>query len=56
MNTPNILHKMCQQILSDTDIKAICKNRGFPKPIDRGILESFYYKFVFLHSRLQSHQ
>ncbi len=30
MNQTEMLHQMCREVLADTDVKAICKNRGLP--------------------------
>jgi hypothetical protein len=42
MNGTDMLHQMCQSVLSEADIKAICKNRGLPSHAasSRSLLES----------------
>lgn len=40
---PAMLTKMCQETLSATDIRIICKNRGFPsKDTSRSVFENYF--------------
>ena len=44
MNQTEMLHQMCHSVLSEADIKAICKNRGLPGQAasSRSLLESLF--------------
>ncbi len=44
MNQAKMLHQMCHEVLAETDIKAICKNRGLPSQAasSRPLLESLF--------------
>ena len=44
VNQTEMLHQMCQSVLSEADIKAICKNRGLPGDAvsSRSLLESLF--------------
>lgn len=44
MDAPNMLQQMCREHLSDADIKAICKSRGFSarEASSRAIFENFF--------------
>ncbi len=45
MNQTEMLHQMCHEVLAETDIRAICKNRGLPNQAasSRPMLESLSY-------------
>ena len=42
MNPAEMLHQMCHEVLSEADVKAICKSRGLPGKgaFSRSLLES----------------
>lgn len=44
MNQTEMLHQMCHSVLSEADVKAICKNRGLPAHAasSRSLLESLF--------------
>ena len=44
VNQTEMLHQMCHSVLSEADLKAICKNRGLPSHAasSRGLLESLF--------------
>ena len=44
MKPSQMLQQMCQEVLADTDAKALCKARGFPQEAaaSRGILETLF--------------
>lgn len=44
MNQTEMLHQMCHSVLSEADVKDICKNRGLPSHAvsSRGLLESVF--------------
>jgi hypothetical protein len=44
MDAAQMLHKMCHQVLSNVDVKAICKSRGFSaqEAASRALFENFY--------------
>jgi hypothetical protein len=44
VNETEMLHQMCHSVLSEADIKAICKNRGLPRHAvsSRSLLESLF--------------
>ncbi|MBU1878343.1 MAG: hypothetical protein KJ734_05280, partial [Chloroflexi bacterium] len=44
MNASQMLHQMCHEVLSNTDVKAIAKSRGFSaqESASRALLENFY--------------
>ena len=44
MNRTDMLQQMCREVLSQADIKAICKNRGLPAQAasSRSLLESLF--------------
>ena len=44
MNQTEMLHQMCHSVLSEADVKAICKNRGLPGQAapSRSLLESLF--------------
>jgi hypothetical protein len=56
MNTQKMLTEMCQDILTDTDIKAICKSRGFSasEAASRTVFENFFLSDIGLETAMAS--
>lgn len=56
MNTPQMLTEMCQHVLSDTDIKAICRSRGFSAQCasSRTIFENYFLSDIGLAATFRS--
>jgi len=56
MNTPKMLTEMCQKILSETDIKAICKSRGISasEAASRKVFENFFLSEIGLENVMAS--
>ena len=44
LDVPQMLHNMCHQVLSNADVKAICKSRGFSaqEAASRALFENFF--------------
>ena len=44
MNQTEMLHQMCHEVLAETDVRAICKNRGLPSQAasSRHLLENLF--------------
>ena len=44
MKPAAMLHQMCHAVFAETDVKAVCKARGFPPPAvsSRGVLETLF--------------
>ncbi len=51
-----MLKQMCESDLNDTDVKAICKNRGFPakEATSRDIFENFFISTIGIKEALNS--
>jgi hypothetical protein len=56
MNTQKMLTEMCQDILTETDIKAICKSRGFSasEAASRTVFENFFLSDIGLETAMAS--
>ncbi|NQU62813.1 MAG: hypothetical protein HQ517_00800 [SAR324 cluster bacterium] len=56
MNSTSLLKKMCEKTLSATDIKAICKNRGFPSKAatSPAVFESYFLSDIGIQNVLTS--
>ena len=58
MNMQNMLKQMCKSKsnISDTDIKAICKSRGFPSKdiTSREVFENFFISNIGIKDVLSS--
>ncbi len=56
MNIQKMLRQMCEKDLNDTDIKAICKSRGFPvkEATSRDIFENFFISTIGVNEALNS--
>ncbi len=56
MNTSQMLNKMCHEVLSDADIKAICKSRGFSakEAASRALFENFYLSDIGIEAAMAS--
>jgi hypothetical protein len=56
MNASQMLHQMCHQVLSDTDVKAICKSRGFSaqEAASRALFENFFLSDIGLEAAIGS--
>ena len=56
MNTSQMLHEMCHEILSNTDVKAICKSRGFSakEAASRALFENFFLSDIGVKAAIGS--
>ena len=56
MDIQHMLKQMCENDLSDADIKAICKSRGFPvkEAASRDIFENFFISTIGIKEALNS--
>ena len=56
MDVPQMLHNMCHRVLSNADVKAICKSRGFSarEAASRALFENFYLSDIGLEETLGS--
>ncbi len=56
MDTQSMLKQMCRSDISDSDIKAICKSRGFPikEAASRDIFENFFISTIGIQEALSS--
>ncbi len=56
MDTQIMLKQMCENDLNDSDIKAICKSRGFPvkEATSRDIFENFFISTIGIQEALDS--
>ncbi len=56
MDTQIMLKQMCKSDINDSDIKAICKNRGFPakEATSRDIFENFFISTIGIKEALNS--
>jgi len=56
MDVPQMLHNMCHRVLSNADIKAICKSRGFSvrEAASRALFENFYLSDIGVQETLGS--
>ncbi|MCP4544370.1 MAG: hypothetical protein GY832_45240 [Chloroflexi bacterium] len=56
MNASQMLNKMCHEVLSNADIKAICKSRGFSakEAASRALFENFFLCDIGMESAIAS--
>ena len=56
MDTQSMLKQMCENDISDADIKAICKSRGFPakEATSRDVFENFFISTIGMADALNS--
>ena len=56
MKPADMLHQMCHEVLPATDVKALCKARGFPPQAvsSRGVLETLFLSPKGLHDAFNS--
>jgi hypothetical protein len=56
MNASQMLHQMCHEVLSNADVKAICKNRGFSakEAASRALFENFFLSDIGLEAAMAS--
>ena len=56
MDTQSMLKQMCKSDINDSDIKAICKSRGFPakEATSREIFENFFISTIGIQEALNS--
>ena len=56
MDTQSMLKQMCESDINDSDIKAICKSRGFPakEATSRGVFENFFISTIGIEEALNS--
>lgn len=56
MDTQIMLKQMCKSDISDSDIKAICKSRGFPakEAISREVFDNFFISTIGIKEALNS--
>jgi len=56
MNTEIMLKQMCKSEINDSDIKAICKSRGFPakEATSRDVFENFFISTIGIKEVLNS--
>jgi len=56
MDTQSMLKQMCKSDISDSDIKAICKSRGFPvrEATSRDVFENFFISSIGIKEALNS--
>ena len=56
MDTQSMLKQMCKSDINDSDIKAICKSRGFPakEATSRDIFENFFISTIGIKEALNS--
>jgi hypothetical protein len=56
MDMQIMLKQMCKNDLNDSDIKAICKSRGFPakEATSRDIFENFFISTIGIKEALNS--
>ncbi len=56
MDTQSMLKQMCESDISDSDIKAICKSRGFPvkEAASRSVFENFFISTIGIGEALNS--
>ncbi len=56
MHMQNMLKQMCKSELNDSDLKAICKSRGFPakEASSRDIFENFFLSMIGIKEALNS--
>ena len=56
MDTQSMLKQMCKSDISDSDIKAICKSRGFPakEATSRDVFENFFISTIGIEEALNS--
>jgi len=56
MDMQNMLEQMCKSDLSDSDLKAICKSRGFPEKeaASRDVFENFFLSTIGIKEVLNS--
>jgi len=56
MDTQSMLKQMCESDINDSDIKAICKSRGFPakEATSRDVFENFFISTIGIKEALDS--
>jgi hypothetical protein len=56
MDTQSMLRQMCESDINDSDIKAICKSRGFPakEATSRDVFENFFISTIGIEEALNS--
>jgi hypothetical protein len=56
MDTQSMLKQMCESDINDSDIKAICKSRGFPakEATSRDVFENFFISTIGIEEALNS--
>ena len=56
MNASQMLHKMCHEVLSNADVKAICKSRGFStkETASRALFENFFLSDIGVEATIGS--
>lgn len=56
MDTQSMLKQMCKSDINDSDIKAICKSRGFPakEATSRDVFENFFISTIGIKEALNS--
>ncbi len=56
MDMQSMLKQMCESDINDSDIKAICKSRGFPakEATSRGVFENFFISTIGIEEALNS--
>lgn len=56
MDAQSMLKQMCESDINDSDIKAICKSRGFPvkEAASRGVFENFFISTIGIEEALNS--
>ena len=56
MDTQSMLKQMCESDINDSDIRAICKSRGFPakEATSRGVFENFFISTIGIEEVLNS--
>ncbi|MBA1341817.1 MAG: hypothetical protein C5S40_06705 [ANME-2 cluster archaeon] len=56
MDTQSMLKQMCKNDINDSDIKAICKSRGFPakEATSRDVFENFFISTIGIKEALNS--
>ena len=56
MNISQMLHQMCHQVLSNADVKAICKSRGFSarESASRALFENFFLSDIGVEAAIGS--
>jgi len=56
MDTQSMLKQMCESDVNDSDIKAICKSRGFPvkEAASRDVFENFFISTIGIEEALNS--